>query len=90
MSITQEQRAAIGRRARAIAISTGGDPKKISVDAIVETLDDVITCGCDFDVDRWIASADIHFAHDLIGILRHYDPASGGFSHNFVPRFQRR
>ena len=89
MSITQEQRAAISRRATAIAIANGGDPSRININEIVLTLNDVIASGCPLDVERWIAADDFNFTHDLVGILRHYDPATGGFSHHFVPRFQR-
>ncbi len=42
------------------------------------------------DLDRLLAADDFNFSHDVFGIMRHIDRATGKMGDCFVPRFTRR
>lgn len=46
--------------------------------------------GCPLDLDRLAAADDFNFAHDVFGIERHIDRATGKLTRCFLPRFALR
>ena len=43
--------------------------------------------GCPMDFDRLLEADDFNFSHDVFGIMRHIDRATGELGDHFLPRF---
>ena len=42
---------------------------------------------CKLDLAGLLAARDFDFAHDIFGMCRHYDPATGTLKDGFLPRY---
>lgn len=75
--------AAVAHRAVAMATATGfGYPYQ---DAMMD-LDAVHSNGCPLDLAKLAGFDEFNFAHDVFGIRRHLDRATGKLGDCFVPR----
>ncbi|MFA6167824.1 MAG: hypothetical protein WC700_14480 [Gemmatimonadaceae bacterium] len=88
--VTPQEHVAIERiaeRARDLAVRVG------AIYPLVDALMDVTAChanGMPLDLDGLLAADDADFAHDVFGINRHIDRATGQLGDCFVPRYARR
>ncbi len=71
---------------RAIALELASKHDRLGV-----TMDMVATHanGCPMDFERLLAADDFNFIHDVKGIERHIDRATGHLGGFFLPRFAR-
>ena len=63
----------------------------IGADLLTTTMDIVAVHlnGCPLDLNELAAADDFSFIHDIEGIARHLDRATGRLQNCFVPRFAR-
>ena len=87
---TKEDFATIRRivnRAAAIAAHLGITLNKMSLMMDIEAAHNG---DCPLDLERWLASDDVNFTHDVGGIIKHMDRETGKLGGCFSPRYAKR